>query len=221
MSRPAEPNAGFAAPERSAEDRWLEARGYMRCEHCGQLLPLIVSRCRRRRCPAYAPMWARDTMRKIRVNLQTYGGLSCVVAVTAPGEEAGLIWDRCKCRHTAGERCSGPRGCRVVEKAAAIWNEGSRGWWRELNRLCKQRADRAIRRLGAETKCGVLMYEWELQKRGVWHLHVVLGMETAIERVWAYEYVAALSELAESKGFGWVDRRPLRAPHRPSRRRIT
>ena len=145
-------------------------------------------------------------MRKIRVNLRTYGGLSCVVAVTAPGEDAGLRWDRTVCRHASGERCSGLKGCRVEEAAANAWNEASRKWWRELNRIAKQRADRAIRGKG-----GFLMYEWELQKRGVWHLHVVLGMETAIERAWAYGYVQALSDLAPSKGFGFVDRRPLHA----------
>ena len=57
------------APERSAVAAWLDAaaleeRGYKRCEHCEGLLPLEVSRCRRRRCPNYAPTWARDTMRK-------------------------------------------------------------------------------------------------------------------------------------------------------------
>jgi hypothetical protein len=140
-----------------------------------------------------------------RVNLREYSELSCVVAVT-------LIWDRSSCRHAADERCSGRRGCRVEAGAAALWNEASRRWWRELNRICKQRADRAIRQLGAVTKGGVLMYEWELQKRGVWHLHVVLGMETGIERAWAYAYVKALEEVGPAKGFGFIDRKPLHAP---------
>ena len=151
-------------------------------------------------------------MRKIRVNLREYGGLSCVIAVTAPGEDVGLVWDRSLCSHGPAERCSGPRGCRVLESAAAIWNEASRRWWRDLNRLCKQRADRALRRLGASVKGGILMYEWELQKRGVWHLHVILGMETAVERAWAYAYVDALHEVAPAKGFGFIDRKPLRSP---------
>jgi hypothetical protein len=151
-------------------------------------------------------------MRKIRVNLREYGGLSCVIAVTPPGEAAGLVWDRRLCMHPAGERCSGPKGCRVDERAAGIWNEASRRWWRELNRICKQRADRAIRRLGAACKGGILMYEWELQRRGVWHLHVVVGMETAVEKAWAYEYVEALAELALAKGFGFIDRKPLHSP---------
>lgn len=187
----AEPSGVVAA---HLDRLWLEPRGYKRCPHCRQLLPLNVSRCRRRRCPDYSLTWARDTARKIRVNLAAYGGLTCVIAVTAPGVEAGLAWDRGHCGHAPGVHCSGKLGCRVVEQAAAVWNEASRRWWRELNRICKQRADRAMARLGA-TRKGVLLYEWELQKRGVWHLHLVLGMETAIERAWAFEYVSALCEV--------------------------
>jgi uncharacterized protein YukE len=56
------------------------------------------------------------------------------------------------------------------------------------------------------------MYDWELQRRGVWHLHFVLGMETAIERAWAFEYVAALRELGAGCCFGFVDAKPLRSP---------
>jgi hypothetical protein len=215
MSQPTEPSslAGESGAIAAHLERlWLEPRGYKRCPDCKQLLPLNVSRCRRRRCPGYSPTWARDTMRKIRVNLREYGGMTCVVAVTAPGEEAGLLWDRSLCCHAPNVRCSGLRGCRVVEGAARIWNDASRGWWRELNRLAKQRADRAIRRLGASAKGGILMYEWELQKRGVWHLHVVLAMETAVERAWAFEYVQALHEVGQMKGFGFIDRKPLHAP---------
>ena len=56
------------------------------------------------------------------------------------------------------------------------------------------------------------MYEWELQRRGVWHLHVVVGMETAVERAWAIGYVHALRELAPRYGFGFVDAKPLPNP---------
>jgi hypothetical protein len=206
------------APERSAVAAWLDAvaleeRGYKRCEHCEGLLPLEVSRCRRRRCPDYAPTWARDTMRKIRENLRTYGGLVAMCTLTAPGEDLGLVWDREQCRHRPGVRCSGRKfGCKVLPAAAELWNGESRGWWRELNRRAKQRADRAVRRLGHDYKGGLLMYEWELQKRGVWHLHFVLGMQTAVERAWAFEYVAALRDLGPAWCFGFVDAKPLHSP---------
>jgi hypothetical protein len=197
---------------RTAADVLLEARGFRRCEHCDGVMPLHVSRHRSRRCPGYSTTWARDTMRKIRENLRAYGGMTCVIAITAPGAADGLVWDRSICTHTPGEECSGTKGCRVKSGAAVIWNEYSRRGWRDLNRVSKQRADRAIRRLGATTKLGLLMYEWEVQKRGVWHLHIVLPMETAIERAWSFAYVEALSELAPRRWFGFVDRKPLRAP---------
>lgn len=209
MSQPTEPSV-FAARLNTAA---LEARGFKRCEHCGGLLPLTVSRCRRRRCPGYAPTWARDTMRKVRENLRCYEGLVAMCTLTAPGEAAGLVWDRESCRHAAEVRCDGKRfGCKVEPAAAELWNESSRSWWRELNRRAKLRADRAMRRLGHEYKGGLLMYEWELQKRGVWHLHFVLGMETPLERAWAFEYVRAMRELAPEWCFGFVDAKPLRSP---------
>jgi len=68
---------------------------------------------------------------------------------------------------------------------------------------------------------GLLVYEWELQGRGVWHLHFVLGMETPVERVWAFEYVKALRELGPSKGFGDIDAKPLHSPRSRRRRRAT
>jgi hypothetical protein len=191
----------------------LEMRGLRRCDDCQQLLPAGVSRCRRRTCPGYAATWARDTMRKIRENLRAYDGLVCMCTLTAPGVAAGLVWDRANCTHAAGERCGKRFGCKVLPAAAGLWNEKSRAWWRELNHRSKTRADRAVKRLGHAYKGGLLLYEWELQARGVWHLHFVLGMETAVERAWAFEYVKAMRELAPSLGFGFVDAKPLHALH--------
>ncbi len=190
----------------------LADRGYWRCEKCDGIRPLAVSRCRSRRCPGYSGTWARDTLRKIRENLRCYGGRAAMLTLTAPGVAAGLVWDTSKCSHPSGEKCGGPKGCRVDEWAAAVWNTVSRKYWRELNRVCKQRADRALAGLGADTKGGLLLYEWELQQRGVWHLHFVVGLETAIERAWAIEYVKAMSELGPRYLFGHVDAKPMRNP---------
>jgi hypothetical protein len=129
--------------------------------------------------------------------------------LTAPGQEAGLLWDRSVCTHPPDATCSGKIGCKVLPEAAELWNEHSKAWWRELNRVAKQRADRSVRRLGHDYRGGLLLYEWELQGRGVWHLHFVLGMETGVERAWAFEYVKALREIGPSKGFGYVDAKPL------------
>jgi hypothetical protein len=93
--------------------------------------------------------------------------------------------------------------------AVHLWNEFARGHWRNLNRTCKKRADRRVSAFAARQRGGVLGYQWELQQRGVWHLHLILGVQTFVERAWANEYGRALRELAERYGFGHVDLRPL------------
>jgi len=212
MSRPAEPNPAGGSARWEFDDERLAELGYQRCEHCGSVRPSKVSRCRRRQCPGYAHIWARDTMRKIRENLTAYGGLACMLSLTAPGVQVGLVWDRSLCTHPAGVPCGGPKGCKVLAAAAELWNEDSHKQWSRLNRVCKKRADAAIARLGATIKGGVLLYDWELQQRGVWHLHFVLGMETPIERAWAVEYVKAMREISPRYGYGWVDSKPLHSP---------
>lgn len=86
------------SPRRWLDERELAERGYKGCESCGGLLPLTVSLCRRRICPSYSAIWARNTMRKTRENLDVYGGLVAMTSVTAPGQDAGLVWDRARCR---------------------------------------------------------------------------------------------------------------------------
>src|SRR5262249_28881378 len=143
MSRPAE----RTALTRPLEDSAVNGRGYKRCPECRKLYPDNVSRCRRRQCPSYAPTWARATMRKIRENLRAYGGLVCMCTLTAPGQAAGLAWDRANCTHSPTVPCGRGHGCKVLPAVASHWNERSRGWWRELNRVAKLRADRAVGRL--------------------------------------------------------------------------
>ena len=135
-----------------------------------------------------------------------------MLSLTAPGVEAGLVWDREQCTHAPTVKCSGTLGCRVVAGAADLWNEDSKRQWTRLNRVCKKRADSAIARLGADEKFGLLIYEWEFQKRGVWHLHFVVGMETGVERAWAFEYVKAMRHVGARYGFGFVDEKPLHSP---------
>jgi hypothetical protein len=135
-----------------------------------------------------------------------------MTTLTAPGEEAGLVWDTARCSHPGGETCGGRKGCRVVVGAAELWNGESRKWWRELSRIAKQQADRRLRALGHEKRGGLHAYSWEMQKRGVWHLHIVLGMQTALEREWARVYVETLRRMGPAKGFGFVDAKPLERP---------
>ena len=43
---------------------------------------------------------------------RSYGGLVAMCTLTAPGEAAGLIWDRDRCTHSAEVRCDGKKGAR-------------------------------------------------------------------------------------------------------------
>jgi hypothetical protein len=114
-------------------------------------------------------------------------------------------------RYAGIRRASGATGSRRAARwtlARQLSNERSQGWWSQLNRVAKLRVDRATKRRGARTKGGFRTYDLELQGRDVWHLHIVLGMETPIERAWAFEYVRGLRELGARCGSGWVDAKP-------------
>jgi len=42
------------------------------CPDCGRVVPQPLTRCRRQRCPGYAPIWAGDQRQKLFANLNTY-----------------------------------------------------------------------------------------------------------------------------------------------------
>jgi hypothetical protein len=131
-----------------------------------------------------------------------------MITLTAPGVES---LGPCVV-HGGPHKFNGPAGCRHDPEAVAIFNELSRQEWRTLNRVCKQRADRKLEAVGHSGKGGILAYQWELHQRGVWHLHILLGMELGLEAAWATEYAAALRSLSRRYGFGHVDTKPLRKP---------
>jgi hypothetical protein len=53
-------------------------------------------------------------MRPHRENLRAYYGLAAMGTLTAPGVDAGLVWDRSQCKHGPDDRCGKPHGCKVV-----------------------------------------------------------------------------------------------------------
>lgn len=120
-------------------------------------------------------------------------------SVTAPGADL-YPFDPRFCSHRPGIRCSGTLGCRVDPKMARAFNERAGGWWSELHRAAKVRADRATGHKGK-----VLARVWEKQKRGLAHVHGVIDVSTPVARTWARAYVNALGDLAPRKGFGFVD----------------
>jgi hypothetical protein len=117
--------------------------------------------------------------------------LTVMFSVTAPGSDL-YPFDPRFCSHRPVESCSGVKGCRVDPEAG--------GWWSELHRAAKTRADRETAHKGR-----LLVRVWEKQARGLAHVHGVIGVGGAIEIRWAEAYVGALREMAPSYGFGFVD----------------
>jgi len=168
------------------------------CRHCG--LPLQrFGRCRRRLCPGYRDLWAGDWRRVLMANLAPLEAVA-LITVTAPGTDAGLAWDRSRCTHAPDELCSGAKGCRVVEAAANRWHRDHAQRWAALHRAAAARA-RRIAGPGPIIAAKV----WEVQERGVDHLHLVAPYQTPSERRRVDEYVRALKELGSRYWFGYVD----------------
>jgi hypothetical protein len=175
------------------------ARGrlFHRCT-CGRPIPEEVRRCSARTCPAFAPTWARDTRRRLFVNLAQLQ-LSVMFSVTAPGADL-YPFDPRFCSHSPSKRCSGARGCRVDPAVSAAFNRHAGKWWSEMHRAAKLRADRAT---GFKGRLAARV--WEKQKRGMAHLHGVISVESPAHVRWAEAYITALRELAPRYGFGFVD----------------
>lgn len=183
---------------------------YRACSDCGRAIPAWQKRHRARDCPGYSPLWAGDVRVKIFAALEAYSdsvpaGVTPKVrmlTVTAPGADAGLVWDEDHCRHLGDHRHSGPLGCRVIRGAAAAWNEKAPSWWRDLHHEASQATLRAV---GARPR--MLVRPWELQRRGLLHVHPVIGCSTPIERRAADRYQQELVDRADRHGFGFVDRK--------------
>ena len=79
-------------------------RYFHRCS-CGPPIPEDVRRCSARTCPEFAPTWARDTRRRLFVNLEQMK-LSVMFSVTAPGSDV-YPFDARYCSHRGGVPCSG------------------------------------------------------------------------------------------------------------------
>lgn len=135
------------------------------------------------------------------VNLESYDGPVVMVSITAPGTDR-LPWDEAHCRHPNGGEHSGKRGCRVEVRAAAEWTETATMRYGML----RQAATRHVR-THAPVPVRLLERVWEPQKRGIPHLHLVLGVKTREELEAAGAFVAKLKEIAPDYEFGHVDAR--------------
>lgn len=131
-------------------------------------------------------LWFGDVKRLLFGNLISYGGKCWLLTVTAPGSDL-LPWD------------SETR--QVEQHAAHEWNLTAQKRWSELHRWARQ----ATIREGFDVR--FLARVWQLQARGVLHLHLVVGVETEAEHAAARFYVAKLRERTREFGFGFVDAR--------------
>lgn len=131
------------------------------------------------------PRWTEDQRRNLRTNIRAAGDVVALITVTAPGQDV-LPWDH--------------SGNRVVEGAAILWNESAQKRWTEMNRNAVQNV---ARRTGLKSRVGVRVFQ--LQKRGVLHLHIVTQYETEADKIWTAEYVRELRRLSRRYHYGFVD----------------
>ncbi|MDX6475448.1 MAG: hypothetical protein QOH95_959, partial [Gaiellaceae bacterium] len=132
-------------------------------------------RCKRRTCPKYARLWALDWRIVLLENLIAYGGKATMLTITPPGADR-LPWDRSKCSHPPGVRCSGSHGCMIEADARERWN---RSFQRRLSRLYESAQAATKREVGI--RAFVLAQGKEAQKRGATHAHFIVGCESALE----------------------------------------
>lgn len=163
--------------------------------------------CKRRNCPRCGVMWARDWRRVMAINLAAKHGSVVLVSITAPGEDR-LPWDEAHCSHRRPHRHRGPSGCRVRQRAAREWADTASLRWSWLRKAATIATRRELRNeLTGELGPAPTLLErvWEPQKRGVPHLHLVLGYANGPERQAAQVFVAELKRLAVEYDFGFVD----------------
>lgn len=182
------------------------------CRHCGRSFPSFQRRHRARDCPGYSKIWAGDVRVKLFAALTAYSesmqGRSIgepqvrLLTVTAPGVEAGILWDEEHCSHLGPHKHSGTLGCIAAAAPAAAWNGAAPRWWRSLHNEASQAT---LRRVGRRPR--LLARPWELQKRGMLHIHPVVGSSTVSERQAADVYQQELAARAARHGFGYVDRK--------------
>jgi hypothetical protein len=172
------------------------------------LAPRLVT-CKRRNCPRCGVNWARDWRRVMAINLAAKHGPVVLVSITAPGEDR-LPWDEAHCAERRPHRHRGPSGCRVRQRAAREWADTASLRWSWLRKAATIATRRELRNaLTGELGPAPTLLErvWEPQKRGVPHLHLVLGYAAGPERTAAQVFVAELKRLAVEYDFGFVDGR--------------
>lgn len=137
-----------------------------RCRSCKRPLDGKSPVCRSRKCPEYSHTWAGDQRQKLFRNLEAFSGNVLISAVTAPGSDA-MPWDETICSALGEHKQAGGLGCRVHSSISGRWNREAPPGWRRLHRRAYQET---VRRHGPGSVV-LLARVWELQARGLLHVH--------------------------------------------------
>ena len=208
------------------------------CQFCGSLMAARDRVHRSRKCPGYSYIWAADNWKKLEENLASYAAdipghaqyrETIMVTVTAPGtgwKGGWLDWDESLCAVKVPHRHDGTLGCKADSFGSSVWNAGAARRWRRL-------LDQVQRRVRKETgePAWVLVRAWELQKRGLLHLHLVLAYSTPGERRSAEKFCRLLDAKRtprrvpaawtmpgeDREWFGFVQRSAPRSPEGAAR----
>jgi hypothetical protein len=177
----------------------VDAGGWRACRSCGRKLFGRSDVCRSRKCPEYSRVWAGDQRRKLFTNLAAFDAPVLLSAVTAPGADQ-LPWDEDCCAALGDHQHSGQLGCRVQQLAADEWNRSAPDRWRRLHRRAYQET---VKQHGPRSAL-LLARVWEIQSRGVLHVHPVVACGTARQMAGARAYLERLAALGPQYGFGFV-----------------
>ena len=172
-------------------------RRFHRCS-CGRPIPEEVKRCSSRTCPEFAPIWARDTRRRLFVNLEQLK-LSVMFSVTAPGPTSirsilGSVRTRpVKDALAVSAVGSLPTLARGVQPPARASGGASSTGPRRCGPIGRPGSRASSRRA-----CG--------RSRSADSRICTASSRSSRQRTsWAEAYVTALRELAPRYGFGFVD----------------
>jgi hypothetical protein len=164
---------------------------YDRCTSCDE--PLWKGRCARSRCPENSDRHLRRQAQRVKMNLQGFKGEVVMLTLTAPGRDKlpyGLVF------RDDGQVALSEL---VDDRVAAEWNRA--GMWRAWRELRERAAQYAHRQVKGQRN-GLLAAVPERQKRGVLHLHCVLGAETLLERRWCEAFGKYCRRHAYEHGLG-------------------
>lgn len=152
------------------------------CPECGG--PTWRERCGNSRCIVNSQRHLRRQLERVRCNLRAFRGDTFMVTLTAPGRDVLPM-----------------EGSMVNWTYAAAWNQAVWGHWKKLRHSCSvaaERGEKGVRR--GECMLAVVP---EFQRRGVVHLHVVLGAQTFAQRRWCERFGRHARKEVKRKGSLW------------------